>query len=78
MKMIGGVELKLHVFLTSVVNSGELHGWIISRKVPLARNEGQIDLRAELDGLEVRLMDISLTFAGNQTTIPHDDGIVIC
>jgi hypothetical protein len=23
-------------------------------------------------------MDISLTFAGNQTTIPHDDGIVIC
>jgi hypothetical protein len=57
--------------------SGELRVWIIPGKDPLARNEGQMDLRAELGDLEIRLMDVSLTFAGNQTTIPRDDAILI-
>jgi hypothetical protein len=56
--------------------SGGLHVWIIPEKDPLARNEGQMDLKAELDDREIRLMDISLTFAGNLTTIPRDDGIL--
>jgi hypothetical protein len=47
--------------------SGEVHGCVIPGKDPLAHSEGKMDPRAELDDLEIRLMDIYLAFSGNRT-----------
>jgi hypothetical protein len=47
--------------------NNQLHGCVIPGKDDLARSEGQMDPRAKVDDLEIRLIDIYLAFAGYRT-----------